>query len=154
MTRIEVLAQAGGLLACLTFIHFVSDWVFQSHAEAMVKHKDHEVRAKHCLVYSMFFVPWMVFFHFKWWQYLLGFDVLFYSHFLLDTYVVVYLWARYIRKPPEMNTDKDKGLMHDPKVGFKNFVSTSLGKILMITIDQLTHILMLWAIVILTMVRK
>lgn len=50
MSRIELISQAGGLFACLVFIHFFSDFLFQSHAEAMVKHKNHKIRAKHCAI--------------------------------------------------------------------------------------------------------
>ena len=51
-----------GFLAILTFIHFVVDWIFQSHAEAMVKHNNPKVRAKHCAIYTAGFVPLLLFF--------------------------------------------------------------------------------------------
>jgi hypothetical protein len=146
--QIELVSQAGGLFACLVLIHMIADWFWQTHTEAMIKHKDNEVRAKHCLIYTAFFTPWFAVFHFSWWQWLLSLNVLFYSHYLLDTYAGVYMWARYIRRPPEMNTDKDKGTLHDPKIGFVKFAETPLGKILSITIDQLSHILVLWVIVV------
>ena len=34
------IALMGGLFAVLAFIHFFVDWIFQSHAEAMVKHNN------------------------------------------------------------------------------------------------------------------
>lgn len=127
MSRIELISQAGGLFACLVFIHFFSDFLFQSHAEAMVKHKNHKIRAKHCAIYTAFFVPWFVFFHFSWWQWLVGLSVLFWSHNIEDTYAIVYLWAKYIRRPPEMNTDPNKGFIHDPKIGLGKFVVADCG---------------------------
>jgi hypothetical protein len=96
------LAKLGGLLSFLTFVHFASDWILQSHAEAMAKSKDPRVRARHCAVYTVSFLPvfWLV-----------GLPplpslacaaVLFLSHFVEDTYVPVYLWMRYVRRPPGM----------------------------------------------------
>lgn len=140
MADLEVkLAAAGGLFAVFTFIHFFVDWVFQSHAEAMVKHNNWKVRAKHCLIYTLGFVPILIWLKFSTIKFLIGVNVLFWSHFIEDTYLPVYLWAKYIRKPTEM--------LVDPKEGFIAFISTSLGKILMITIDQIIHLSFLWVLV-------
>jgi Protein of unknown function (DUF3307) len=149
-----IIAWLGGIFAILSFIHFFVDWIFQSHAEAMVKHNNPKVRAKHCLIYTLGFAPlfWLV--HFTAIEWVIGLNVLFWSHFAEDTYIPVYLWARYIRKPPEMTQPrKEIGadghiimLPPDPKAGFAEFIQTSLGKILMITIDQLVHLTFLFPI--------
>src|SRR5579885_1268086 len=89
MNNCELFGKAGGLFVCLTFIHFGSDFIFQSHAEAMVKHNNPKVRAKHCAIYTSFFIPWMYIFHFSWWKWLIGLNVLFWSHFLFDTYLEI-----------------------------------------------------------------
>lgn len=137
------LAVGGGLFAVMTFIHFFVDWVFQSHAEAMAKHNNARVRFWHCMNYTLGFVPLLWFFLLTralvWWQYLLSLGILFFSHFIEDTYLPVYWWAKYIRRPPEM--------VGDSRVGFITFVSTPLGKILMIAIDQIIHIAFLFPIV-------
>lgn len=110
------LALGGGLFALFAFVHFFVDWIFQSHAEAMVKHNNPKIRAKHCLIYTLGFVPLMWLLGFETWEWVAGLNILFWSHFYLDTYHGVYLWAKYIRRPPEMsNTD-------DPKKGFMAFV--------------------------------
>jgi hypothetical protein len=145
------LALMGGLFAILCFIHFFVDWIFQSHAEAMVKHNNPKIRAKHCLIYTAGFVPLFLFCHFSVWEWLIALNVLFWSHFGEDTYVPVYLWAKYIRRPPEMSQPRmQKGLdgyisvsLPDPKEGFREFVGTAMGKILMIAIDQIIHLLFL-----------
>jgi hypothetical protein len=142
------IALTGGLFSILVFIHFFVDWIFQSHAEAMVKHNNPKIRAKHCLIYTVGFVPFMALFHFSWFEWLLALNILFWSHFAEDTYVPVYLWAKYIRKPPEMTQPrKVPGLdgyvevaPPDPKAGFVDFIQTPMGKILMIAIDQIIHI--------------
>lgn len=142
------IALMGGLLSILVFIHFFVDWIFQSHAEAMVKHNNPKIRAKHCLIYTLGFVPFMALFHFSWLEWLIALNILFWSHFGEDTYVPVFLWAKYIRRPPEMiQPRKQTGvdgyvtiLPPDAKAGFVDFIQTPMGKILMIAIDQIIHI--------------
>ncbi len=142
------IALMGGIFAVLTFIHFFVDWIFQSHAEAMVKHNNPKIRAKHCLIYTAGFVPLFIFCHFSLLEWLVALNLLFWSHFCEDTYLPVYLWAKYVRRPPEMTEPrKQKGvdgyvtvLPPDPKAGFVEFIQTPLGKILMIAIDQIIHI--------------
>lgn len=148
------IALMGGIFAVLTFIHFFVDWIFQSHAEAMVKHNNWKVRAKHCGIYTLGFVPLLMFCHFSLVEWVVALNVLFWSHFCEDTYLPVYWWAKHIRKPPEMTQPrKSTGVdgyvtvgPPDPKVGFVEFIQTPLGKILMIAIDQIIHIAFLFPI--------
>ena len=146
------LAKLGGLLFLLSFWHFIVDWGFQSHKEAMNKSTDHKVRAKHCTVYLVGMWPLV---------YLASSDattlitaaiVLWLSHFLIDTYIPVYLWAKYLRryptfwgpegtntidiqsKRPHVETEIDK---------FKALFKTPIGLILAISMDQAFHILYL-----------
>jgi len=159
-----VLAQVGGIFALLVLVHFVADWVFQSHAEAMAKPTNHRVRAKHCLIYTVLMLgeivlttqpsagacAWMA-------------GILFFSHFFEDTYLPVFVWAKLIRKPPEMfppvglevkTQTGASGLVVGiegvdivpPEPGIKEFVafaSTPLGKILLIALDQIIHLVFL-----------
>lgn len=210
MDRLAVVALMGGFFAILTFIHFAIDWIFQSHAEAMVKHNNPKVRAKHCLIYTSPFVL------FLWWCGLspamigLAAFILFFSHFIEDTYWPVFLWVKYVRKPPEMQwrlkenggklflENRSKGVYVGPypqfndshitwglptnapakaayfKRGserqtlnyplsdyqkaldteyFGSFISTPLGKILMIAVDQIIHIAFLLPIAYLIVVK-
>lgn len=152
-------ALGGGLFAVLAFVHFFVDWIFQSHAEAMVKHNNPKIRAKHCAIYTLGFLPLFYLFGFTWWEWLVGANVLFWSHFAEDTYLPIYLWAKWIRRPPEMTepvktTDLDGYVTvgpPDPKKGFVLFIQTALGKILMIAIDQIIHLAFLLPIVWLAM---
>lgn len=158
-------AVAGGLFAVLTFIHFFVDWVFQSHSEAMVKHNNPKVRAKHCLIYTAGFIPFMWYLDYTWFGWLVCLNVLFWSHFYLDTYHLVFLWAKHIRCPPEM-TDPYKELcssidekqhfkvsVPNAKKGFVEFIQTTLGKILLISIDQISHLSFLWVLVLFAMIK-
>ena len=162
MDMVTKVAMAGGLFVVFGFIHFFVDWVFQSHAEAMVKHNNPKVRAKHCAIYTAGFIPLMWVLGFNFWDWVIGLNILFWSHFAEDTYIPVYLWAKFIRKPPEMSdVRKEPGpdgyvfvLPPDPKKGFGEFVQTPLGKILMIAIDQIVHLAFLWPLVYLAMRNK
>jgi|SRR5579885_354832 len=155
MNWVQLIAAAGGIFAVLAFVHFFVDWIFQSHAEAMVKHNTPRVRAKHCLIYTAGFVPLFFLFGFNWWEWLVGLNILFWSHFCEDTYIPVYLWAKYVRRPPEMTEPRKQTapdgyvtvLPPDPKLGFVEFIQTGLGKILMIAIDQIIHLFFLFPIV-------
>jgi len=148
MNMILYLALMGGILSILTFIHFATDWIFQSHAEAMVKHNNPKIRAKHCLIYTAGFVPLFSFCNFSLVEWLIAINILFWSHFAEDTYFSVFLWAKYIRRPPEMTEPRQRKevdgyvtiLPPDPKAGFVEFIQGTLGKILMIAIDQIIHI--------------
>lgn len=153
MEALIKLMLGGGLFATLGIIHWAIDWIFQSHKEAMVKHNNARVRAKHCLIYTLGFVPLLIWI-WIWsvgglliWQLVASLLILFLSHFYLDTYHAVYLWAKYIRRPPEMTEPYMQTPLPDPKAGFVLFVQGTLGKILMISIDQLTHLICLWPIV-------
>lgn len=142
------IALMGGIFSILIFIHFFVDWIFQSHSEAMVKHNNPKIRAKHCFIYTLGFVPLLFFCNFSVLEWLFALNLLFWSHFCEDTYIPVYLWAKYIRRPPEMTEPrKEVGIdgyvtvsPPDPKAGFVDFIQTPMGKILMIAIDQIIHI--------------
>jgi hypothetical protein len=159
MDTITKIALAGGLFAIMAFIHFFVDWIFQSHSEAMIKHNHPWIRAKHCLIYTVGFIPLMCFLKYSFWEWLIALNVLFWSHFAEDTYLPVFLWAKYIRRPSEMTepwketyTRVDGSAafrVHppDPKRGFGEFVQTPIGKILMIAIDQIIHLTFLFPLV-------
>jgi hypothetical protein len=156
-------ATAGGLFSAFALTHFFVDFVFQSHSEAMVKHINPHIRAKHCLIYTSAFIPWMYVLDFTFLEWYISLYVLFFSHFYLDTYHLVYLWAKYIRRPPEMTepsvkkfydesfNEKVSFAKPDPKEGFKKFADTILGKILLIAIDQISHLIFLIVMVICAM---
>ncbi len=164
MPQIQVLpvaaiAQIGGIFALLVLVHFVADWVFQSHAEAMAKPKDHWVRARHCFIYTVIclgaitLTTWPSFEAVAWMA-----GILFFSHFFEDTYLPVFVWAKLIRKPPEMFPPA-KRVIDLKKTGaeateivpsppprmkeFVEFASSPLGKILLIAIDQIVHLVFL-----------
>ena len=148
--NIQNLSQVGGVFAVLVFWHFLADWTFQTHKEALAKAKNFWVRTRHCAVYAVMF--WFLFLA-------VGFHgpragiatmILFMSHFVIDTYVPVMLWAKYLRRAPQFSetvfipgTWQDKRIetrLRTDEEAFKAFASTPLGLVLMITMDQLFHI--------------
>jgi hypothetical protein len=133
---IQYIANVGGILFLLTIVHIIVDCGFQSNSTAMVKHYNIKVRALHCLIYSLCFIPIMLLLELDSLEIILALDILYFSHLMEDSYLPVYLWARYIRKPQEMRDD--------PSIeNFIKFTSTPLGKILSILIDQTIHVLFL-----------
>jgi hypothetical protein len=135
----EILAEAGGLFAILVFVHFVADWVFQTHWVAMNKHDNSDIRAIHCAVYTLVFVPVLLLMGLTDGRLFAAVYVLWSTHFIEDTYIPVYLWARYIRRAVKNHAE------------FVVFIETTLGKILMIAVDQIIHLSFLWVIVWLVM---
>lgn len=133
--NIDYLSRLGGLFAVLVFVHFFVDWIFQSHDEAMIKHKNAAVRAKHCLVYTTPFVFLAIILGASWLKLAAIASILFMSHFAEDTYIPVYLWARFIRKPPQLRIDNSQK-------GFSAWLTEDpvLSKILLIAIDQIIHV--------------
>lgn len=135
MTVID-LAKMGGVFALLVFCHFVVDWLFQSHDEAMKKSHDAWVRAIHCIVYTTGFIPLMILLRLNLVEFIASLTILFVSHFFEDTYYPVFLWVKYVRRPPEFRSP----LYPTDREAFLAWFSTPLGKIIGIVVDQLVHI--------------
>jgi hypothetical protein len=173
MNPIFYLANFGGILSILIFIHFFVDWIFQSHATAMAKHNRAVIRATHCLIYTCGFIPLLAFSMFyaelQPFEFAACLLILFFSHFIEDTYFPVFLWAKYIRRAPQfrdvvkppvfrakqlLNMKVQKQFWYQEedeaiympitypsdKAAFAAFIATPLGTVLMIAIDQIIHI--------------
>lgn len=129
----DKISEIGSLFAILTFFHFVFDWFFQSSKTAMNKHKDKLVRASHCCEYSVLFGLLFAYMNIP--HVMLLMLALFVSHYIIDSYYPTYLFFKYIRQPyPELSIEDftfEK---------MKEYVTTPIGAILMITIDQLYHL--------------
>jgi hypothetical protein len=130
------LSKLGGIFALLVFWHFVADWLFQSHDEAMQKSNNAKIRARHCMVYSVGFVPLLIMLQLTLFELFLALITLFVSHFFEDTYYPVFLWVKYVRRPPEFSLTS----VHSDKEAFLLWFATPLGKIIGIVVDQLVHI--------------
>ncbi len=141
---IETLSTVGGLFALLGFNHFVVDWVFQTHHEAMRKSTDWRWRARHCFIYMIGFLPILLLMGLELWELGLAQAILFTSHFIEDTYIPVYLWAKYIRRIPGIRLD---GIM-----AFKSEFGHPLGLMLFVAVDQIIHLLFLFPLIYLAMV--
>lgn len=102
MTSVQTAASTGGIFALLTILHFVADWVPQSHSMAMAKSKSVLVRARHCLEYTVWFTAVMAGAGLRPAETAAMSFVLFFSHFVEDTYLPVMFWAKYVRMPPSM----------------------------------------------------
>jgi len=104
-----MVARTGGIFGILVFWHFFADWVFQSHKEALTKASDWKVRFRHCWLYAALFMPLVAFLKCDeptWLRPWAGpgvlvFVILFLSHFIIDTYWPVMMWAKHVRRFPQ-----------------------------------------------------
>jgi hypothetical protein len=153
----ETIAISGGLFAFLTFIHFFADWVFQSQFEAVNKTKNSLVRARHCTIYTAFFVPAILLIGLTGWQIPVALLTLWLSHYFIDTYVPVFLWARWFRKIPELQKknlsikSEHCSFNKDEKQVFAELWSQPVYPILFIAVDQIFHLTFLWVVVLLAL---
>lgn len=147
---LELFSVAGGLFSVFTFVHFFADWLFQSHFEATNKHKNAKIRARHCLIYTVAFIPILLLMKVSLIAMVVSLVFLFVSHFVIDTYVPVYLWAKYLRKVPSLQKENlgDKSGMQV----FAEMWSNPIYPILFIAVDQILHLTFLWPVVLAVMV--
>jgi hypothetical protein len=187
MDLLMLLALLGGIYVLLAFWHFPADWLFQSEKEALAKAKNHLVRARHCLVYAAIYVPLLLLLRTRihegvfdygptaelvlGWQFWTSLAILWGTHFVIDTYIPVMLWAKYLRRAsqfklvltPEERLRRARERARDPKgwqdkvvdqpitydddeAAFKAFFMTPIGGLLCITMDQLFHLACLWPV--------
>lgn len=136
--------QICSIFVVMTFIHFVVDWVFQSHDQAMAKATDHWARAGHCAIYAFGFLPLLVWQDIYGWKFVECLAILFLSHFIEDTYLPVYWWAKYIRRPVVGPSQAPWRLQTIDD--FKLWSRSPLGLILIIAVDQIVHLSFLWVV--------
>lgn len=75
--------------------------------------------------------------------------VLFVSHFIIDTYIPVYLWAKYLRRAPQL-----QNAALGEKTGnqvFGEMWGSPVYPILFIAVDQILHLTFLWPVVVAVM---
>lgn len=120
----------------LCIVHF-NDFFFQSQAQALAKTRDWKIRTRHCAEYSTWFMAFFT---------MMGLNIssafvltlwVFATHWLEDTYIPVIWWAKYARQAPEFKeniTDYE---------AFVKFISTPIGVLLSVVIDQMVHIITL-----------
>lgn len=167
--NMQTLSALGGILAMLVFWHFPADWLFQSHKEALAKSKDWLVRARHCVVYTALYWPLFLLVNFHGLKAGLATVILYVSHYIIDSYIPVMLWAKYLRRAPQFadvvppvtltkeqldallrgegsivgvgwTTDRDRITYKNDEEAFKAMAATNLGLLLMIVMDQFFHI--------------
>ena len=125
------------ILIVLFFSHFVCDWLFQSEREALNKSSSIGWLLRHASTYAglMTLVTYVIWPMLLWQQLVAYFLVTFILHAAVDTYIPVYLWAKYVRR---VKLVREKG-----KAGFKEWFFTPTGAVIAITVDQIFHLLTL-----------
>ena len=143
----------------LVLWHFLCDWVYQSHEEAVNKSLNPKIRTWHCVKYTVPFLPLLWVFGLSYVQLYVSAVILFVTHFFIDSYVPVVFWARYLRRAPELIQDIGRKSTLPPdlimvvnraaiKKNMRDMFNTPLGAVLLITMDQFFHICCLLPIMI------
>lgn len=128
------------LYVMLVFTHFVMDWVFQSDWEARNKTKHHGIRALHCTTYALGFLPALVWIlEIPEWKIGISLGYLFVTHFIIDTYIPTYLWAKHISRNPDVVEGGIKA--------FRAQFQTPRGFVVYVTVDQIFHLSALWGLI-------
>ena len=155
----DLIIAASGLYLPLVFIHFFADWLTQTEKMAMEKRNHLGYLLLHCTIYSSLFMPVLYWgYDLNQWQLASAWLVLFLSHLVGDTGVVVWLWARFIRR---MTYQINPGISHRvllPEDFFKpgedtNNVNFAFKPVFAIVIDQLWHLTFLWFIPIIILLK-
>lgn len=102
-------SNVGGVFGLLVFWHFVADWLFQSHKEALAKASFPTVRAIHCIKYTLAFLPIFWLLRAENLTVVWSMLTLLLSHYVIDSYVPVMLWAKHLRKAPQFDQVKRYG---------------------------------------------
>jgi hypothetical protein len=157
MNLLELIALAGGLYVPLVFWHFIADWLTQTEKAAQEKSHNKGILARHCAIYTIFFIPFIYIYDLGLVFGLLCGLILYGSHFLGDTYLPVFWWAKYIRKMTYAAHPDIKIRVTKPDQVFGDGQFIDRGMLfkpsLILTIDQLWHLTFLWVIPILAIVR-
>lgn len=127
------------MFSLLMLWHFFVDWTFQSHKMAIAKSQDARVRARHCAEYTLLFFPaWACALNINVFACVAVICILFFTHFFIDSYRPVMWWAKHVRHHPAFDDTRI-----DDKSAMIAMMSTPVGAILVITMDQIFHLVCL-----------
>lgn len=131
--------EVGSLFSIMTLFHFIWDWLPQSEFTAVNKHKNAWIRHVHCSWYSLLMMVTFGFFvrDLNVVQLLILFTFLYITHFAEDTYWLPLMWLKHVRK-----ATNGMGWCNTPNEVIRH---TSVVTILMITVDQVIHLVCLFA---------
>lgn len=124
--------ETGGIFAILMFVHLLADWMTQT--DSMARRKTEEspwMLAVHSAAYAAAYIPILSLLFDQTSMIVSVVLTLFMSHGAIDTYAPVWLWARFIRRPPEMK--------ESPYAGFVTWRLKPRGMVLIFGVDHLMH---------------
>ena len=127
----ETAVQAGGMLTALWVCHLIGDWMLQTHDVASKKASDHRIRAWHCAVYC---VPIGILLYLisPFAGFLVSLIWIFATHFVIDTYVPLFHFRRLMGDPDAKDLESYKASFGTPR-----------GFYVLVTLDQIFHLLTL-----------
>lgn len=128
--------RIGGALMILAILHFVGDWMLQTEYIQLNKALNPRLRIVHVALYMIPFVGALPFWGSPYSQGLWLAALLFWTavtHFIIDSYLPLYWWRKYIGKDPECESIER----------FAKAFSTPRGMTIYVTMDQGFHLLTL-----------
>jgi hypothetical protein len=128
--------ETGGIFAILAFVHLFADLMTQTDFIARRKTEESSwMLIVHSATYAATYIP-ILFLLFDQTSMVVSVTlVLFMSHGAIDTYAPIWLWARFIRRPPEMKID--------PSAGFVLWRSKPHSIVLIFFVDHFMHTMFL-----------
>jgi len=138
------LGLVGGYWFLFTLAHLFADIGVQDHETAMTKAHNPLTRFFHCATYILLMILMMTTVGLTWGEIFVSCLVLFVTHYIGDSYIIVFWWFKHYRAPPWM---KGKTIKEAGDVFQHREITTELhiDIILFVLIDQLWHIA--WLIV-------
>jgi hypothetical protein len=136
------LALVGGYWFLFTMAHFFADVGVQDHETAVNKAYNPLTRFFHCAIYTMLMTLMMTTLNLTWGEILVSCLVLFSTHYIGDSYLIVSWWFKHYRDPPWAKGVSPKEM---PEAFRRQPITTTLHIeiILFVLVDQLWHILWL-----------
>ncbi len=119
----HTIAELGGVIAFLVILHCIGDWIFQWEWMAKNKTSMPMVRFLHCMLYCTPFLPFV---RPEWVLFLFG------THFVVDSYKPLYYFRKLTRDP------RAKSIAI-----FKESFTKPDGFFILVTYDQIFHVLLL-----------
>lgn len=117
------ISAVGGTLFFLVVLHVIGDWILQWDSMARTKALNPKVRALHCTIYCLPFIPFLYSMPF-WLAYL------WITHFIIDSYLPLYHYRR-LTKDPDAQTIAQFAAAFD----------TPRGMVIYVAYDQIFHLL-------------
>ena len=145
---VDFFEDAGGIFAILMFVHFLADFIHQGFSKKESKSYTDLATLKHSFIYTIHFLPLMIFLQMQMWEVVAGFIWLLLTHFIVDTHYFTKKWVFNLYHPEDPFSyrikDSSRGVLH---AAYNKWRQTPDGRVMFFVLDQIQHATTLWPIV-------